>query len=250
MNAGWTACGNGKRRRYCRWPPRRAPGSPAGKRLLLAFVDLVTSGGLEEVSGGLVPADIGQAEAFVAGPRVAVPGHDIHLEFGGVPGFGGDLNRPVIADGAGGDRGDFAHAFGIDSFDHLFAERFAGRLLAEHSDDRASPTTRRRGCHADTDSTAATTTAANGSGDLASFISQRLCGSARFRGGHGFLYGLFIERRAVDGDGCRTVPAGPDGERRSAIAAYGTLHGADAHEGVAARGRSEEHTSELQSRQY
>src|ERR1035437_6429919 len=179
MNAGWTACGNGKRRRYCRWPPRRAPGSPAGKRLLLAFVDLVTSGGLEEVSGGLVPADIGQAEAFVAGPRVAVLGHDIHLEFGGVPGFGGDLNRPVIADGSGGDRGDLAHAFGIDAFDHLFAEWFAGRLLAEHSDDSASPTTRRRGCHADTDSTAATTTAANGSGDLASFISQRLCGSAR-----------------------------------------------------------------------
>src|ERR1035437_9975874 len=133
MNAGWTACGNGKRRRYCRWPPRRAPGSPAGKRLLLAFVDLVTSGGLEEVSGGLVPADIGQAEAFVAGPRVAVPGHDIHLEFGGVPGFGGDLNRAVIADGAGGERGNFARAFGVDAFDHLFAERFAGVPLEHHS---------------------------------------------------------------------------------------------------------------------
>src|SRR5450759_414109 len=45
---------------------------------LFAFVDLVAGGGLEEVRRGLAAADVGQAETLVAGPRIAVPGHDIH----------------------------------------------------------------------------------------------------------------------------------------------------------------------------
>src|ERR1019366_9441502 len=90
---------------------------------LLAFGYLITGGQLEEVSGGLGTADIGQTEVLVACPRIAVPGLDIHLQVGGVPALGGDLNRTVIADGAGLDGGYLAHSFGIDAFDRLLAER-------------------------------------------------------------------------------------------------------------------------------
>src|SRR5450759_4829414 len=172
----------------------------------LAFVDLVAGGGLEEVSGGLAAADVGQAEALVAGPRVAVLGHDIHLEFGGVPGFGGDLNRPVIADGAGGERGNFARAFGVDAFDHLFAERFAGVPLEHHSGGSGRHHTA-AACRC---GAADTTTAADPGADT---NAKGLGGPVRLCLGHGFRDSFFIQRHAVEGYGGRTVPAALDGER-------------------------------------
>src|ERR1019366_2016484 len=89
------------------------PWSPAGRQGLFAFGDLIAGRGLEEISGGLGAVDVGQAKALIAGARVAVFGHDVHLELGGVPGLGGDLNRAVVADGACCEGGDLTHAFAV-----------------------------------------------------------------------------------------------------------------------------------------
>src|ERR1035441_1506556 len=177
------------------------PWSPAGRQGLFAFGDLIAGRGLEEISGGLGAVDVGQAKALVAGARVAVFGHDIHLQVGGVPGFGGDLDRPVIADGAGVNRGDLAHAFGVDALNHLFAERFAGRLPQGHPGSAGYHATKHpaTGAGATTDADAATTpdadaatatdadaaTTTDAGGGFASLISDGLRSSARLGLGHG-----------------------------------------------------------------
>src|ERR1022692_3427759 len=171
------------------------PWTPAGRHGLFAFGELIAGRGLEEISGVLGGVDVGQAKALVAGARVAVFGHDIHLQVGGVPGFGGGLDRPVIADGAGVNRGDLAHAFGVDALNHLFAERFAGRLPQGHPGSAGYHATKHpaTGAGATTDADAATTTDADAAtatdadaatttdagGGFASLISDGLRSSAR-----------------------------------------------------------------------
>src|ERR1035441_2875813 len=202
---------------------------PVGRRVLLVLVDLVTSGGLEEVSGGLGAVDVGQAEALLPGPRVAVFGHDIHLQLGGVPGFRGDLNRAVIADGAGVDGGDLADACGVDALDRLFAERFAGRLPHGHPGSGGNHAAAACRCGATGTAaaaapgaapapdpgaaTAADPGAATAADPGADTNAKGLGGPVRLCLGHGFRDSFFIQRHAVEGYGGRTVPAAVDGER-------------------------------------
>src|ERR1019366_5318179 len=129
----------------------------------------------------------------------------------------------VIADGAHLDGGDVACAFGVDAFHRLFTERFALRLLEGNSDDAP-----RRAADADT---AATTSSRS---DFAPLNRDGLGRSARLGLGHGFGYGLFIERFAVEDHAGRSLPAVGHGEGGRPWGREGAPKRARSHKGVAA----------------